>query len=350
MDIIKLIGNDVYPSIQLEVDCPSNYDDGKLPILDLRVWIDTINGHNRILHEFYSKEISSKAVIHAKSALSWQQKRTVLTQEILRVILNCSEDISWEVIVQHVNKMVLRLQFSGYTQKFRYEVVKAALKAYDDIKCKVSSGERPLYRPYDWNRQERDEMKKEKAVRWYTKGGYESVIFVPSTPGSVLQRRYQEEINRHDIKIRVVEKAGRSVKSMLQRSDPFKPRTCGRALCFICETEKKGSCDKNGVNYVITCVGCENSGKKGEYHGETSKNACTRGRHQDEYRKQSSDSIMWRQCQERHDNERQEFTMQVTGQYRNDAMLRQIAESVRINNSHPNSRINNKTERNLPRR
>ena len=58
---------------------------------------------------------------------------------------------------------------------------------------------------------------------------------------------------------------------------------------------------------------------------------------------------MWRHCQERHDDERQEFTMRVTGQYRNDAMLRQIAESVRINNSHPDSRINNKTEWNLVR-
>jgi hypothetical protein len=39
--------------------------------------------------------------------------------------------------------------------------------------------------------------------------------------------------------------------------------------------------------------------------------------------------------------------MKVTGQYRNDAMLRQIAEAVRINNSDIDSRINNKTEWNL---
>ena len=55
-------------------------------------------------------------------------------------------------------------------------------------------------------------MRKEKAVQWYTQGGYKSVIFIPSTPGSVLQRRYQEEINRYDIKIRVMEKAGRSTR------------------------------------------------------------------------------------------------------------------------------------------
>ena len=124
MAVIKSIGNDIHPSIQLEVDCPSNYDDGKLPILDLKVWVENINGRNRILHEFYSKDIASKAVIHARSALSWKQKRTVLTQEILRVMLNCSEEISWEVIVQHINVMVLRMQFSKYTQKFLYKITR----------------------------------------------------------------------------------------------------------------------------------------------------------------------------------------------------------------------------------
>ena len=84
-----------------------------------------------------------------------------------------------------------------------------------DIKLKVSCRDRPLCRPYDRNRQERDKLKKVKAMQWYTQGGYESVIFVPSTPGSVLQRRYHEEINWHGIMIGVVKKAGRSVKSML---------------------------------------------------------------------------------------------------------------------------------------
>ena len=92
-------------------------------------------------------------------------------------------------------------------------------------------------------------------------------------------------------------------------------------------------------------MGCENSGQKEEYNGETSKNAYTRGKqHQDEYRKQSPNLVLWRHCQERYNNERQKFTMPVTGQYRNYAMLRQIAESVRISNSNPDSRINNTTE------
>ena len=67
MEIIKCVGNDIHPSIQLEVDCPSNYDDGKLPILDLKVWIAIVNGCSWMVHEFYSKDISSKAVVHATS-------------------------------------------------------------------------------------------------------------------------------------------------------------------------------------------------------------------------------------------------------------------------------------------
>ena len=37
------------------------------------------------LREFYSKDVASKCVINARSALPWSFKRTVLAQEILRI-------------------------------------------------------------------------------------------------------------------------------------------------------------------------------------------------------------------------------------------------------------------------
>ena len=97
MLLIQDIGNDIHPSIQLEVDFPSNHEDGKMPILDLKVWIEKHEAHAMIMHEFYSKEVSSKNVINAKSAIPWSTKRTVLTQEILRVLLNCSKRLPWDV-------------------------------------------------------------------------------------------------------------------------------------------------------------------------------------------------------------------------------------------------------------
>ena len=49
------------------------------------------------MHAFYHKDIASRAVINAKSAVTWKDKRTILTQEILRVLRNCSRHTRWAV-------------------------------------------------------------------------------------------------------------------------------------------------------------------------------------------------------------------------------------------------------------
>ena len=81
------------------------------------------------MYEFYNKEMASKAAINTRSALSWSTKKTVLTQEVIRVLLNCSKLLPWEKVVENVNKMILRMQYSGYSEKLRYDVVNSALKA-----------------------------------------------------------------------------------------------------------------------------------------------------------------------------------------------------------------------------
>ena len=141
------------------------------------------------MYEFYSNEMTSKAVINARSAFSWSTKRTVLTREVLRVLLNCSKLLPWERVVENVNEMVLRMQYSGY----RYEVDNSALKAYETRKKADQEGERPLHGPREWNREEQDQEKARKRSNWYKKGGNEAVIFVPATPNSQLQRRHQKE-------------------------------------------------------------------------------------------------------------------------------------------------------------
>ena len=78
-----------------------------------------------------------------------------------------------------------------------------------------------MYRPYDWSRKERGKAKKNKVGSWYLRGGYESAIIVPTTPDSILQQRYQYKVDRQGPRIRVVEIVGRSVKSMVERSDLF---------------------------------------------------------------------------------------------------------------------------------
>ena len=61
MRLFQSVANSIHPSIEVEIDCPSRHHDGKLPILDVKVWIEKRNrdgesqGENRVLHEYYSK-------------------------------------------------------------------------------------------------------------------------------------------------------------------------------------------------------------------------------------------------------------------------------------------------------
>ena len=83
MERVKSIGNEIHRSIKLEDDFPSKHSHGKVPILDVKVWIDDCN---RVLHEYYSKPVSSKYVVPYESAMPIRDKRTVLTQDVLRVM------------------------------------------------------------------------------------------------------------------------------------------------------------------------------------------------------------------------------------------------------------------------
>ena len=74
---LKAIADSILPGIKMEVDLPSNYDDGKLPILDMKVYMCD----NFVVYEHYSKPMATKLVISARSAHSDQTKKSVHISE-----------------------------------------------------------------------------------------------------------------------------------------------------------------------------------------------------------------------------------------------------------------------------
>ena len=48
--MIRETGNQIHESIQLEADHPSNHEDQKVPILDIKVWVETEGNH--VMHEY----------------------------------------------------------------------------------------------------------------------------------------------------------------------------------------------------------------------------------------------------------------------------------------------------------
>ena len=125
-DCMKL-DDSIHPSIRVTGDIPTNYEDAKLPILDLKVWIgETLPGVFRIITSHYMKNVSTRVVIDNRSSHPMSMKKQVMVNEVLRILRNCNEFCSEEEIASHVSYFMKRLQFSGYEHQFRYEVVERA--------------------------------------------------------------------------------------------------------------------------------------------------------------------------------------------------------------------------------
>ena len=236
---------------------------------------------------------------------------------------------------------MLLMQYSGYKEKIRSEVLDSALKAYSRIEKAVRDGKRPRYRGKNWQKTERAINKREKKKNWFKNGrveeeAYKSVLFVQPTPGSKLRKAYEEEIKQSKCKIKVVERAGNKIKDKLQHSYPFEKQTSGKLDCFICATGGKGNCRRENVTYEIVCQE-EGCGRK--YVGETARTAHERGKeHLAAYMKGEEHSALFKHKEEheakkegtRHKNDKfGAFMMNTTGHY-DSALARQISEAIKI--------------------
>ena len=137
-----------------------------MSILDLKVWLQT-EGQTWILYEFYHKALASRDVVHARSAMPMHMKRTILTQEVLRVLRNCSRRLPWEEVCTHVENYCARMQFSGHSLEMRSQVVRSALHAYDTMVQRDESGEVPFHRPKTWKKEERVTRRRNRRRYWF---------------------------------------------------------------------------------------------------------------------------------------------------------------------------------------
>ena len=80
-EFLSEVANSIHQSIVVKSDFPSKNSDLKMPLLDLKIWIDK---EEMIRFSFFSKEMSSKYFIPLNSAHSQSMKRRMLANEGLR--------------------------------------------------------------------------------------------------------------------------------------------------------------------------------------------------------------------------------------------------------------------------
>ena len=220
------------------------------------------SGKAKLYYQYYRKPMANWLLMPAISAMPGSVKRTALTQYGLRILRNTKLEVEWSVKAAMLSEFMERLRDSGYSHRFRQEILQSVLTGWESIVEEHLAGRRPINRPRSWKEHERQETKWRKRTSWFKAGGYSTVMFCPFTPNSELAARWREVEARgaaiRGWRFRVVELGGRPVKSILCKNPWAGP--CTNQRCLVCTTGGRGNCGRPGCTYSIQCLACRDLG------------------------------------------------------------------------------------------
>ena len=237
----------------------SNHTTKKLPMLDMEMW--TVGP--KLMYQHYSKPMSSKSVIMARSAFTDREKRNILMEEGYRRLRNGHPDLPWVKKAAFLTDLNIAMRVAGHTETFRALVTTRVVARYCTAMRNHRWGAVRMYR----SREEREEQRKEQggkttASNWMRKGGATTVINISATKGNKLVEAIEEALSScpapTNTKTKVQQRPGRSVREALVRGNPFHRPTCGRKFCpWAAKKEDcRGMCYREGVGYLATCNIC----------------------------------------------------------------------------------------------
>ena len=315
--ILHKIANSLEANIQLTYDTPDMNTDKRMPVLDLKVWIEK----NRICHTFYKKAVSSNFTILKRSALSESTKSNSTFQECIRRVNNIDMIQPWKEVVKHVSDYSWSLKISGYNETQRYRTIKGAIDRALTIREEVRNGVR------DSINRSKSEIQKSKIDKmdwsntWFLKGEVGSTVSCPVTVDGTLRKQLSRTLNdgKTGGKILVIEDGGRPITCGLRTKDPRRPPGCifGDRNCIVSHSEQ---CDRQGVIYQIVCNDCrktvdETDGINGEssnYIGLTRGSVHSRmSQHLKTRNSQSSACPLYRHDRDHHHGVRQDYSTKI---------------------------------------
>ena len=343
------VANNILPGIEMEADLPVKNQDFKLPILDMKCWM---NDDNYAVYTHYEKPMATKQVISSRSAHPDKCKRSVHVSEMVRRCLNTSRRLDWEEdVVPHLNEYMTRMKRAGYHENYRRDTLVNALNVYDMKVAKCEASGEPFNRGRSYKVIERRKEKLRKKRNWNKssqKGPCGPPIIIPSTPNSELARMLRgiadQEPNPKK-RFRIIEKGGPTIERSLMKPNPIGKEGCEKSDCIVCNQVGGGKlCHKGNVCYTMDCKvnGCDAG-----YDGETHRNAYTRGlEHMKKYQRGDESSFILKHQVEKHNSQPANFGMRVVGSFK-DPLSRQVTEAVMIKN-HQGTLLNSKAEFHQP--
>ena len=144
MKMVKEIANYIDSMITMTTDVPSNYTENKVPMLDVKVWMQ--EERRQIYYEFYEKPTKNQLVMSKDSAMPKSKKIDALSQEVFRRIHNTKHEIEWERKIIILEKYMTELKASGYSDKDRFEILRSGINRYENLRREEDKGEIPVFR------------------------------------------------------------------------------------------------------------------------------------------------------------------------------------------------------------
>ena len=335
-----------------------------------------IKRSRKIYYTFFEKEMASKFAIMKASALPEKTKVNSLSNDLIRRMKNTSEMLAQKTRDLVVDSFTERLLLSGYRTEQVRDITIAGLSGYERVVKLEAENKGKIHRSAtstsanrykkklvgkstwflgnrkcddpeeaqlpDINKESRQNSKPGNHGQNTTKQRQNedqktlTVLFVMQTPnGELAKRLRQAEQELSEIcgnKVKIVERSGVSLKSILVKTNPLPEQKCGRMNCFPCQQEDNSRCKVRSITYQTSCLLCKQQGVDKRYIGESARSAFERGvEHLKGYETKSIENHMHKHHQIDHQEELSppEFSMKVIKSHQS-PLYRQIHEAIMI--------------------
>ena len=124
--IMKETMQGVETYLQFTVETSEDFD-GWLPTLDTNLRVED---DNQVSYKFFEKPTSTNTVIRRESALSENQKIQILSQDLIRRMLNTKEDLAVEYKTRIIEDYSQKIINSGYSRDQVKRIILGGIKGY----------------------------------------------------------------------------------------------------------------------------------------------------------------------------------------------------------------------------
>ena len=119
--------NSINVDLEFTIEVVSDFGDSRMPTLDFLLWPEWWG----LNHSFFEKAMRTPYVTMRRSAMSDNQKYSILSNDLVRRLSNINRDkITLEEMLTVIERFIQMLVTSGYDRKQSREVIVSGLRGW----------------------------------------------------------------------------------------------------------------------------------------------------------------------------------------------------------------------------